>query len=106
MPTDDISTHADEVATKRKKIWFAFKRAFLTISFALLAGMSLQRSIEHFRSGASNYKWISGALLGVASLAIAIAYIMQREDMPRPRTFFEWLYERDKPPVIFDKKDN
>jgi hypothetical protein len=70
------------------------------IMLSFLAGMSV--GIGHFRSGASNYKWIFDVLMGLASLVVSIPYTMRPKGKPRPRGIVEWLYECDKPLLMFD----
>jgi len=81
-------------------------RVAVGIMLSFLAGMSVERGIGHFRSGTSNYRWIFEVLMGLASLVVSILYIMRRKGKPRPRGIVEWLYERDKRPLMFDKKDD
>ena len=74
MPAADMSSQAVEVGTKRKKYRYAaFFNAFLTISFALLAGMKADRSIQDFRSG--NTDWQINGLMGLAYLVFAIVWV-------------------------------
>jgi hypothetical protein len=74
MPTADISPHAVEVGVKQKKNRYAaFFNAFLTISFALLAGMKVDRGIQDFRAGTSD--WQFDALMGLAYLVFAIVWV-------------------------------
>ncbi len=74
------------------------------IMLSFLAGMSVERGIGHFRSSTSNYRWIFEVLMGLASLVMSILYIRRLKTKTRPRGIFEWLYEREKPPLMFDKK--
>src|SRR4029077_5890233 len=81
-------------------------RVTVGIMLSFLAVVSLVRAIGHFRLGRSNYRWISEVLMGLTSLAVSIVYIKQRNARTRPRRFFEWLHEHDKPPMLFNKKDD
>jgi hypothetical protein len=84
-------------------------RVIVGIMFSFLAVVSLVRAIGYFRLGRSNYRWVSEVLMGLTSLAVSIVYIKQRNARTRPRSprsFFEWLYEHDKPPMLFNKKDD
>jgi hypothetical protein len=74
MPTADISPHAVEVGAQQKKNRYAaFFNAFLTISFALLAGMKADRGIQDFRAGQSD--WQLDALMGLFCLLFAIVWV-------------------------------
>jgi hypothetical protein len=54
MPTADMSPHAVELGAKQKKNRYAFFfNAIITIGFAFLAGMSVDRGIQYFRAGKS-----------------------------------------------------
>jgi hypothetical protein len=70
MPTDDISPHAVEVGAKQKTTRYTFTNAFLTIGFALLAGMRVNRSIQYFRAGKSD--WQFEVLMGLFWLVFSI----------------------------------
>jgi NAD-dependent SIR2 family protein deacetylase len=77
------------------------------ILLSFLAGMSVERGIGNFRSHASNHRWILEVFLGLVSLVMAIVYIMKRNEKPRPSWgSVEWFYKRNKPPSMFDKKDD
>ena len=74
MPTADMSPHTVEVGTKQKKNRYAaFFNAFLTISFALLAGMKADRGVQDFRAGKSD--WQLDALMGLFFLVFAIVWV-------------------------------
>jgi len=78
-------------------------KAAVGIVFSFLAGMIVEQGIGLLRFHASSYRWILDFLLGLASLVISIFYISRRK---APRNFIEWLNERAKPPMMFDKKDD
>lgn len=74
MPRADMSPHAVEVGVKQKKNRYAaFFNAFLTISFALLAGMKADQSVQGFRAGKSD--WQFDSLMGLAYLVFAIVWM-------------------------------
>jgi hypothetical protein len=58
---------------------------------------------------------VDGLLLGTALIWVPLSLFLNAATMnikppilrkwkPRRRTFFEWLYDRDKPPELFDKQ--
>jgi hypothetical protein len=73
------------------------------IIFSFLGGTSVERGIVGFRAGATTYSWSSDFLIGIVCVALSIHYIIRRKD---PRSVIEWLNERNKPLVIFEKKDD
>jgi hypothetical protein len=78
-------------------------KAAAGITFAFLAGISIEQGIWLFQSHASTYRWAIDVLMGLVSLLISIFYIYRRK---APRNVIEWLNERAKPPLMFDKKDD
>ena len=73
------------------------------ILLSFLGGMSAEQGIWLFRSHASSYRWILDILLGLACLVLSFTHFTRRK---APRSFIEWLNERDKPPLMFRKKDD
>jgi len=76
------------------------------IMLSFLGGMGVEQGIEFFRSGASTLRWILAVFVGLASLAVSITYFTRRKARPGPRSIIEWLNERNKPPLMFGKKDD
>lgn len=84
---------------------FPHTRLVFLVSFLLAIGVLF---FFHVRS-------IFWTPIGAALLAIPISLYLNvwssrfkratfKKWQPRRRTFFEWLYERDKAPEMFDKK--
>jgi hypothetical protein len=73
------------------------------IMLSFLGGMGVERGIGFFRSGASTRMWVIDVIAGLASLVMSIFYILRRK---APKSIVEWLNERAKPPLVFDKKDD
>jgi len=74
MPTADMSPHAVEVGAKQKKNRYAFIiNSFLAIGFALIAGMRVDRGVQHFRAGKSD--WQLDALVGLIYLVFSIGWV-------------------------------
>jgi hypothetical protein len=71
------------------------------IMLSFLGGMAVEQGNWLFRSPASSYRWILDFLLGLACLVLSFTHFMRRR---APRSFIEWLNERNKPPLMFDKK--
>ena len=79
----------------------AVATASLTIALGILVLVGV-RSIIGIVLG-SALLWIPVSLfLNVAS--VRREGVLLREWKPRRKTFFEWLYERDSTPELFDKK--
>jgi hypothetical protein len=76
------------------------------IMLSFVGGMAAERGIGFFRSGASAHVWVSEVLAGLVSLALSITYFTRRKARPGPSSIIEWLNERNKPPLMFDKKNN
>ena len=106
----------DVIATIAAVVWDSWEtiqgndrpalRVTVGIMLSFLAVMSMERGIGHFRAGTSNHRWISEVLMGLLSLAVSILYIKRRNAKTRPRGIVEWLYDHDKPPMLFNKKDD
>jgi hypothetical protein len=64
--------------------------------------MSAELGIVHLRSGVIDYGWIFQVFLGFICVFVAIHNTIRRK---RPTSVMEWLNDRAKPPLMFDKKD-
>jgi drug/metabolite transporter (DMT)-like permease len=78
-------------------------RVAVGIMLSFMGGMAVELGSVHFRSDASTYRWIGEVLSGLASLGLSIYYVMRRKPS---RSVIEWLNERNKPSLIFDKRDD
>lgn len=76
-------------------------RAAAGITFAFLAGISIEQGLWLFQLHASTYRWVIDVLMGLVCLLISIFYIYRRK---APRNVIEWLNDRAKPPLMFGKK--
>jgi uncharacterized membrane protein YfcA len=79
-------------------------KVVIGIILSFLAGMSVERGIGNFRLHAGSRRWILEVLLGLLSLVMSIIYVVQRRK--EQRSVIEWLNERNKPPLLFDKKND
>jgi hypothetical protein len=76
-------------------------RAATGITFAFLAGISIEQGLWLFQLHASTHRWVIDVVMGLICLLISIFYIYRRK---APRNVIEWLNDRAKPPLMFGKK--
>ena len=75
------------------------------IALSFLAGMTIYQGIWLYRSQAIYYRWLLDIFSAIVLLFLSTRYITARKAKPGPRSFIEWINDRAKPPLIFDKKD-
>jgi hypothetical protein len=73
------------------------------IMLSFLGGMAVEQGNWLFWSHANTYTWTSEFILGLACLVLSFTHFIRRR---APRSFIEWLHDRNKPPLMFDKKDD
>jgi hypothetical protein len=86
---------------------FPYTRLVFFVSFLLAVGVLMfmhVRSVFWTPIGAVLIAIPLSLLLNVWSTRFKPAFFKKWK--PRRRSFFEWLYERDRPPEMLDKKDD